>query len=195
MATPRCRAAPEPGVEAPTPADPDALPEADAAGGDGALDVDHDGEDFHQDSAVDRMGGADGGLGLDGIAIAGAGEGPDFDAFAGDDPSLHEHLRRQAGEILSGADLLIAEQLIDRIDETGYFLGQPAEIAQRLGVPLAEVERILAIDPDLRSRRRRRAQPRRMPRAAGEGRRPLRSGDGAADRQSRLSRQGQSRAR
>ena len=85
------------------------------------------GEDLHQDSAVDRMGGLDargmdGGLGLDGIASAGSSEGPDFDAFAGDNLSLHEHLRHQAGEILSGADLLIAEQLIDRIDETGYFL-------------------------------------------------------------------------
>src|SRR6476469_7747185 len=79
-------AAPEPEYDA-APADPDALPEADAAGGDGALDVDHDGEDFHQDSAVDRMGGADGGLGLDSIAISGSGAGPEFDAFAGDNVS------------------------------------------------------------------------------------------------------------
>jgi RNA polymerase sigma-54 factor len=137
-------AAPEPGFEAAT-ADPGALPEADAAGGDGALDIDQTGEDFHQDSEVDRMGGADGGLGLDGISLAGSGEGPDFDAFAGDNPSLHDHLRSQAGEILSGADLLVAEQLIDRIDETGYFLANLAETAQRLGVPLAEAERILAL--------------------------------------------------
>jgi RNA polymerase sigma-54 factor len=127
------------------PADPDALPEADAAGGDGALDVDHDGEDFHQDSAVDRMGGADGGLGLDSIAISGSGEGPDFDAFAGDNLSLHDHLRHQAGEILSGIDLIVAEQLIERIDETGYFLASLGETAQRLGVPLAEAERILGL--------------------------------------------------
>ena len=126
-------------------ADPDALPEADAAGGDGALDVDQDGEDFHQDSAVDRMGGADGSLGLDSITMSGSGEGPDFDAFAGDSLSLHDHLRHQAGEILSGTDLLIAEQLIDRIDETGYFLVSLTETAQRLGVPLAEAERILGL--------------------------------------------------
>src|SRR5207244_472144 len=107
-------AAPEPEFAAGEGADPDALPEADAAGGDGALDVDHDGEDFHQDSAVDRMGGMDGGLGLDSIAISGSGEGPDFDAFAGDNVSLHDHLRHQAGEILSGTDLIVAEQLIER---------------------------------------------------------------------------------
>src|SRR5437868_6599779 len=136
-------AAPEP--EASGEADPDALPEADAAGGDGALDVDSDGEDFHQDSAVDRMGGTDGGLGLDSISIAGSGDGPDFDAFAGDDLSLHDHLRRQAGEIFSGVELVVAEQLIERIDETGYFLVSLAETAQRLGVPLADAERILAV--------------------------------------------------
>ncbi|HYD12683.1 MAG TPA: RNA polymerase factor sigma-54 [Allosphingosinicella sp.] len=145
-------AAPEPDYDAGAggEGDPDALPEADAGGGDGALDLDHDGEDFHQDSAVDRMGatdsrGADGSLGLDHISLSGSGEGPDFDAFAGDDLSLHDHLRRQAGELLSGSDLLIAEQLIDRIDETGYFLVSLAETAQRLGVPPAEAERILAV--------------------------------------------------
>jgi RNA polymerase sigma-54 factor len=89
--------------------------------------------------------GMDGGLGLDSIGSAGAGEGPDFDAFAGDNVSLHDHLRHQAGEILSGPDLLVAEQLIDRIDETGYFLASLTETAQRLGIPLAEAERILAL--------------------------------------------------
>src|SRR3954469_16204707 len=48
--------APEPEAGEGGEVDPDALPEADAAGGDGALDVDLGGEDFHQDSAVDRMG-------------------------------------------------------------------------------------------------------------------------------------------
>jgi RNA polymerase sigma-54 factor len=137
--------APEPAFEAAAPADPAALPEADAAGGDGALDIDLGGEDLHQDSAVDRMGGLDGGLGLESISSAGSGESPDFDAFAGDNVSLHDHLRHQAGEVLSGPDLLIAEQLIDRIDETGYFLASLAETAQRLGIPLADAERILAI--------------------------------------------------
>ncbi|HTU09442.1 MAG TPA: RNA polymerase factor sigma-54 [Allosphingosinicella sp.] len=141
-------AAPEPAFDAGEAgaADPDALPEADAGGGDGALDIDQAGEDLHQDSAVDRMGsGMDGGLSMDGLAGAGSTDGPDFDAFAGDNPSLHDHLRRQAGETLSGVDLAIAEQLIDRIDETGYFLASLAETAQRLGIPLAEAERILAI--------------------------------------------------
>ncbi len=144
-ATPEADFAPDAGDEGGGAADPDALPEADAAGGDGALDIDLTGEDLHQDSAVDRMGGLDGGLGLDSISISGSGDGPDFDAFAGDQVSLHDHLRHQAGEIFSGADLLVAEQLIERIDETGYFLASLAETAQRLGVPLADAERILAV--------------------------------------------------
>ena len=119
------------------------LPEADAAGGEGALDVDMDSEDFHQDSAVDSMHG----LGMDGIGSGGGegGEGPDFDSFAGEGLSLVDHLKRQAGELLSGADLFLAEQLIERIDETGYLLIPLAELARTLGAPLAEVERVLAV--------------------------------------------------
>src|SRR6187455_99053 len=41
----------------------EALPEADAGGGDAALDIDQDSEDFHQDSAVDAMAGPQSGLG------------------------------------------------------------------------------------------------------------------------------------
>ncbi|HEV7660319.1 MAG TPA: RNA polymerase factor sigma-54 [Allosphingosinicella sp.] len=142
----------EPGAESgpePEPAESaaEAIPEADAAGGEGALDIDIDHENLHQDSQVDSMRGLDGGLGVsgDGMSGGGSGEGPDFDAFASDQVSLHDHLRRQAGEMLSGADLVVAEQIIERIDETGYFLSPLSELAQRLGVPLAEAERILLI--------------------------------------------------
>jgi RNA polymerase sigma-54 factor len=51
----------------------------------------------------------------------------------------------QAGAALSGTDLLIAGQIIDGIDETGYFLGSALEISRRLDAPLADVERVLAI--------------------------------------------------
>lgn len=122
--------------------DPDALPEIDASGGDAALDVDANSEDFHQDSAVDSMRG----LGMDGIGSGGLGEdGPDFDSFASEGVSLHEHLLRQAGELLSGTDFVVATALIEQIDEPGYFTGNLLDIAQRLGVPLADVERVLAI--------------------------------------------------
>jgi len=139
-------AEPSPDPE-PTDFDTEALPEADAGGGERALDMDIDHENLHQDSAVDSMRGLDGGLGVsgEGMSGAGSGEGPDFDSFASDQVSLHDHLRRQAGEMLSGADLLIAEQIIERIDETGYFLSPLGELAQRLGVSLAEAERVLRL--------------------------------------------------
>jgi RNA polymerase sigma-54 factor len=135
---PQPEAAAEPAAEAPS--------EIDAAGGEAALDVDTNSEDFHQDSASDRMMGMDGGLGLGGAASGAAPEdGTDFDSFEGRGVSLHEHLQHQAGERLSGADLLIAERLIEQIDETGYFSGSLADIAQRLGVPLTHVEQLLGL--------------------------------------------------
>ena len=121
--------------------DEPSLPEIDAGGGEAALDVDADSEDFHQDSAVDSLHGLD----LDGISGGGSGEGADFDSFAGDELSLPDHLRRQAGEVLSGADLMIADRIIDQIEETGYLHASLLEIAQKLGLPLGEVERVLGV--------------------------------------------------
>jgi RNA polymerase sigma-54 factor len=123
----------------------DAAPTAETGGGEAALDVDHEGEDFHQDSAADRMGGPDLSLGeIGGGGHESAADGPDFDAFEGEGLSLHEHLMAQAGETLSDGALLVAEAIIMEIDETGWFTGQLLAIAQRLGVPLADVERVLA---------------------------------------------------
>ncbi|MEA3035038.1 MAG: polymerase sigma-54 factor, partial [Sphingomonadales bacterium] len=111
---------------------------------DAPLDMDLDDENIHQDSASDR--GLDGGLGLEGLGGGGGeGEGPDFDSFASEGLSLHEHLVAQAGERLSGADLMIATAIIEQIEETGYFLVPPLDLARRLGVPLGEVERVLAV--------------------------------------------------
>ena len=113
---------------------------------DAPLDVDYDSEDFHQDSAADSMRGLDGGLGLDGAASGGGGlEAPDYESFVAGEVSLHDHLLGQAGALLSGADLLIATAIIEQIDETGYFLASLAELAQRLGTPLNEAERVLGI--------------------------------------------------
>ncbi|HEX8624324.1 MAG TPA: RNA polymerase factor sigma-54 [Allosphingosinicella sp.] len=134
-----------PVAEAPAEA-PDEPPSADDFGsGDAPLDLDVNDENLHQDSASDRA--LDGGLGMEGLSGGGGyeGEGPDFDSFASDEVSLHGHLLAQAGERLSGPDLVIAGQIIEQIDETGYLLASTLDLAGRLGVPLAEVERILAI--------------------------------------------------
>jgi RNA polymerase sigma-54 factor len=53
----------------------------------------------------------------------GSEDGLDFDSFRGRGHDLHEHLRRQAGELLSGGDMAVAELLIEMIDETGYLIG------------------------------------------------------------------------
>lgn len=114
---------------------------------DAPLDMDLNHENLHQDSAADA--GLDGSLGLNNLTGGGAGAGSagedalDFDSFAGAGLSLHEHLRLQAGEAFVGADLLIADQIIADIEETGYFTGSVLDIAQRLSVPLAAVEAVL----------------------------------------------------
>jgi len=140
--------APEPDFEA-ADGDPDAefaIPESDAGGGEGALDMDANSENLHQDSAADAMIGPQSGMGMNDLAGGGGGfeDGPDFDAFAADQISLHEQLRRQAGEALSGADLAIAGAIIDQIDETGYLPVSLVDIAQKLGVARDDAERVLA---------------------------------------------------
>jgi RNA polymerase sigma-54 factor len=140
-------AAAEDGPATPEATAGDEMPEADqlAGAGDTALDIDANHENLHQDSASDR--GMDGGLGLDGISGGSgeSGEGLDFDSFAGEGLSLHEHLLAQAGERLSGADLMIAQAVIEQVEETGYFTASLLDLAHRLGAPLREVERVLAI--------------------------------------------------
>ncbi len=129
------------------PATVDLLVRDGDAAADAPLDIDYDSENFHQDSAADSMRGMDGGLGLEGISTGAGvgGDGPDYDEFASGGLSLHEHLSAQAGAALSGTDLIIAGQIIDGIEETGYFMGSLLDLSQRLGVALFEVERVLAI--------------------------------------------------
>src|ERR687898_502050 len=95
-------------------------PLLDAGAGDEApADLDVNDENLHQDSASDRA--LDGGLSMEGLGGGGFdGEGPDFDSFAAEGRSLHAYLLAQAGELLSGPDFVIAGQIIEQIDETGY---------------------------------------------------------------------------
>jgi RNA polymerase sigma-54 factor len=111
---------------------------------DSALDVDMTAETFHHDSASDGGPGLDGRLGLSGESSGSSfDDGPDFDAFEAEAPSLHAHLQAQAGATMSGVLLLIANQLIDHIDESGYLAQPLLEFANRLAVPLAQVEEAL----------------------------------------------------
>ncbi|AMG72754.1 RNA polymerase factor sigma-54 [Sphingopyxis granuli] len=122
----------EAGEAAPEAADegPDAEPTlASDAGSD--LDVDFD-ERFHHDSASDSVG------------LSGSGEAVDFDSFAGAEGTLYDHLLAQVGERFDGIEAMVAEQIVALIDEAGYLRADLADLAQRLGVPLALVEAVLA---------------------------------------------------
>jgi RNA polymerase sigma-54 factor len=110
-----------------------------------SLDVDLAADAFIDDGPGDAVGGLDGGLGASGAGASGLPEdGLDFDSLAADGPSLADHLLAQAGAVLSGPALFVAQRLIDQIDECGYFTGSLLDVANRLGVSLAEVEAGLA---------------------------------------------------
>jgi RNA polymerase sigma-54 factor len=105
------------------------------------LEADYTGERFHHDCAADqpadwgeRAGGSDGG----------DEEGFDFDRIAGTAETLAEVLERQAAAAFEGIDLVIARLIIDGLDECGYLAEPLDEIADRLGVPPAACEAVLA---------------------------------------------------
>ncbi len=114
------------------------------AAGEAALDVDFSAETFHHDSASDSIGGLDGSLGMAGTGGGAPEDGPDLDSLGSGAPSLADHLTAQAGASVDGADLFIAQHLIDQIDEAGYLTASLLDIANRLNVPLARVEAVLA---------------------------------------------------
>lgn len=97
----------------------------------------------------------------DGVAAMGAGAGElagwrtsggggaDGDEFGlehtlSDTPTLRDHLLEQmAIEIAAPAERLIAAHLIDLVDAAGYLSGPIEPVAELLGCPLPEVERVL----------------------------------------------------
>ena len=104
---------------------------------DAPLDVDYNAETFHHDesgvgSAPDR-------------STSGEGDGPGVEALLVAENSLRDHLLAQAGEALSGQPFAIASHLIDLIDEAGYLTDRTLAVAQRLSLPLDEIERVLAV--------------------------------------------------
>jgi RNA polymerase sigma-54 factor len=108
------------------------------------LDVDLGSETFHHDSVADGGPALRDGLGMNDLAQASAIDGPDFDSFEADAPSLHDHLSAQAGLVFSAANMLIAQHLIDQIDDAGYLTITLRDVATRLGVALSAVEFVLA---------------------------------------------------
>jgi RNA polymerase sigma-54 factor len=78
-------------------------------------------------------------------ATGGEGE-HDLEAYVSAATSLADHLANQM--VLAIADparRMMAQYLIDLVDETGYLAGDLAEIAEKLGAPVGEVEAVLGI--------------------------------------------------
>ncbi|WP_132520594.1 RNA polymerase factor sigma-54 [Rhizobium sp. BK376] len=73
-------------------------------------------------------------------------EGYDLDDFVAGQISLRDHLNQQIPFLLpSPADRLIAQQLIDQLDDAGYLRADIDEATGRLGTETAEIERVLGI--------------------------------------------------
>ncbi|QLC25317.1 RNA polymerase factor sigma-54 [Parasphingopyxis algicola] len=128
--------------DAPDLATADTLVQNGGADDEARLDIEESA--LSDDSGSDA--GMDGALGMTGIEGRGGGEdGPDLDLLAAADISLHDHLLAQAGGTLSGQDYLVAGQLIERIDETGYLRADLLRLSHQLGVPVADLERALGV--------------------------------------------------
>jgi len=73
-------------------------------------------------------------------------EGYDLEAFVTAEMTLGDHLASQMIlAITDPARRMIAQYLIDMVDEAGYLAGDLATVADKLGAPLAEVEAVLAV--------------------------------------------------
>lgn len=69
----------------------------------------------------------------------------DLEAFVAQERSLKDHLSEQVQLTLTDpAERLIAGHLVDLVEDTGYLDADLAALAERLGAPLALVERVLA---------------------------------------------------
>ncbi|UYN98891.1 MAG: RNA polymerase factor sigma-54 [Devosia sp.] len=75
-----------------------------------------------------------------------SGEAPDLDQFVAARPLLSEHLEAQANMLLRvPADRLIAQHLIDGLNEAGYLTIELDSVADLLGAELADVEAVLEV--------------------------------------------------
>lgn len=75
-----------------------------------------------------------------------ASEGFDLDDLAAAKITLRDHVREQiALAFVDPADRMIAGELAEELDETGYMRGEVGEIASRLGATRADVQRVLGV--------------------------------------------------
>lgn len=119
-------------ADAPDPVTADTLIETGDGASDAPLDADFAEETFHHDSFTDVS------------SSGGSGEDVDFDSFEGASATLTDHLMAQLGMMLDGTDLAVARVIVDCLDDAGYLTESLRTLSDRLGLPLAEIEEILA---------------------------------------------------
>ncbi|WP_407924836.1 RNA polymerase factor sigma-54 [Devosia aurantiaca] len=74
------------------------------------------------------------------------GDAPDLDQFIATRPRLSDHLEAQAHMLLrTQADRLIAQHLIDGLNEAGYLAIELEQVAVLLGAEIEDVEAVLAV--------------------------------------------------
>ena len=74
----------------------------------------------------------------------GVGEAPDLDSYVAAKTSLSEHLREQVAPLLKmPADRMIAQNLIENLNEGGYLSVDCAAVAEQLGTEEADVLAVL----------------------------------------------------
>ena len=112
-----------------------------------ALDMEGHTDSFTNNSLCDSDGPLDGQLGLNGASSSSGaiGDSADFENMLAAEITLTDHLMDQAGTVLSGTDLFVAQHIIDQIDECGYLQADLLELAYRLNVGLVDIQRILGV--------------------------------------------------
>ena len=81
-----------------------------------------------------------------GAPPASEGESSSLERYVAARPSLHDHLGQQLLLAVSDpVDRVVGHSLIDAVDEAGYLVEPLDTIAERLGLPVARVEAVLAV--------------------------------------------------
>ena len=120
------------------------------AADDRPLDIDASALDTDRDTG-DGAGSSDTGGGDSGdwggtLSGPGGEDGPSIDERGMAEPSLAEHLDAQIGTATRDSRLaLIAHAVVDRLDDAGYLTAPLRELADELGIALAEAERALEL--------------------------------------------------
>ncbi len=82
-----------------------------------------------------------------GVGPGGRDDGEyNIEAFVTAEATLADHLAEQLSlAVADPVHRMIGQYLIDLVDESGYLIGDLADVAEKLGAPLSDVEKILGV--------------------------------------------------